>query len=107
MPARRFSPVPHSLCVLLCVLSACGKVTPTPAVGSPAASPTEPAGQATGPTALDQCDPAGLVGCDQQATFLSIPIADSGVSLTWSSQWAPGRADRPGWDASRLGLGGW
>ncbi len=57
--------------------------------------------------ALDACDPDGSVACDQQAAFLSIPIVDSDLSLTWSSQWASARRDRPAWDASPLGLGGW
>ena len=91
------------------VTAACGS-TPspsptTPAPLAPTASPSNAAGH--GPTAIDECDPAGLVGCDQQATFLSIPIVDTGLALTWSSQWAPGRTDRAGWDAGGLGLGGW
>ena len=56
---------------------------------------------------LDQCDPAGYVSCNQQAAVLSIPIADTGLSLTYSSQWAAARADRPDWNADSLGLGGW
>ncbi|MFZ0130059.1 MAG: RHS repeat-associated core domain-containing protein [Candidatus Dormiibacterota bacterium] len=56
---------------------------------------------------LDECDPAAFVACNQQAAFLSIPIADTGLSLTYSSQWAPARTDRPNWSASSLGLGGW
>jgi hypothetical protein len=56
---------------------------------------------------LDECDPGGYVPCNQQAAFLSVPIADSGLSLTYSSQWAPGRTGGLGWDASSLGLGGW
>ena len=94
------------VCACLAILvGACGTNTSTP---SPATilSPT-PGQPSSGPSALDACDPAGLVACDQQAAFLSIPIADTGISLTWSSQWAPGRTDRPGWDASGLGLGGW
>jgi RHS repeat-associated protein len=56
---------------------------------------------------LDECEPGGLVPCNQQAAFLSVPVADTGLSLTYSSQWAPGRSGRPDWDASNLGLGGW
>jgi hypothetical protein len=56
---------------------------------------------------LDECDPTGFVACNQQAAFLSIPIADTGLSLTYSSQWAPARTDRPNWSAGSLGLGGW
>ena len=94
-------------CVLLCIVNACGTVTPTPAGGSPTASPTAAGDQVAGPTALEACDPAGLISCDQQAAFISIPIADSGLSLTWSSQWSPARSDHPDWNADSLGLGGW
>ncbi len=95
------------LACLAIVADGCGTTTPTPPpVNDPAPTPT--ASQAAGgPGVLDACDPAGLVACDQQAAFISIPIADTGVALTWSSQWAPGRTDRAGWDASGLGLGGW
>jgi hypothetical protein len=32
--------------------------------------------------ALDACDPAGLVPCEQQATYVSLPIVDSNLMLT-------------------------
>jgi RHS repeat-associated protein len=57
--------------------------------------------------ALDACDPAGLVPCEQQAAYVSLPIADTGLMLTYSSQWAAGRQDRPDWGAQSLGLGDW
>ncbi len=94
--------------MLLCatvVATACGTSLPstTPStLPSPTPTPTT-----SGPTALDACDPGGYVACNQQAAFISLPIADTGLSLTWSSQWAPGRTDRAGWDATPLGLGGW
>jgi hypothetical protein len=56
---------------------------------------------------LDECDLGGYVPCNQQAALLSVPIADTGLSLTYSSQWAPARSDRPDWTASSPGLGGW
>ncbi len=59
-----------------------------------------------GSLALAACDAAGLVPCDQQSAVVTIPIPDSGLSLTYSSQWAPGRTDRPDWNAGSLGLGG-
>ena len=93
------------LCATL-VVSACGSPVPSPSSSAPTPTPT-PSAPASGPTALDECDPLGLIGCEQQAAFISIPISDTGLALTWSSQWAPGRTDRPGWDASSLGLGGW
>ncbi len=98
----------RSLVVLAClsiVAGACGTTTPTPPRVSDPAPTASPAAGAPG--VFDACDPAGLVACDQQAVFISIPIVDSGVALTWSSQWAPGRTGRAGWDANGLGLGGW
>jgi hypothetical protein len=56
---------------------------------------------------LEECDPTGLIACDQQAAVLSIPIADSGLELTYSSQWASARTGYSGWSAASLGLGGW
>jgi RHS repeat-associated protein len=56
---------------------------------------------------LDECDPGGYVPCNQLAAFLSVPIVGTGLALTYSSQWAPARSDRPDWDVSNLGLGGW
>ncbi len=55
--------------------------------------------------ALGECDAASLVPCNQQAALVTIPIADTGLSLTYSSQWAQGRTDRPDWNANSLGLG--
>jgi len=71
-----------------------------------ACSSTSPSPKRTDLT-LEECDPAGYVACNQQAAYLSIPIVDTGLSLTYSSQWAPGRSDRPDWNAGSLGLGGW
>lgn len=85
-------------------MSACGPSVPSPSLAAP--TPTSSA-LATGPTALDECDPLGLIACEQQAAFISVPITDTGLALTYSSQWARGRTDRPGWDAAPLGLGGW
>jgi len=38
---------------------------------------------------------------------LSIPIVNTNLVLTYSSQWAAGRQDRPNWNAGGIGLGGW
>ena len=46
------------------VAAACGTITPSP---SPHASPSAPA---SGPTALDECDPVGLVACEQRGPTL-------------------------------------
>ena len=92
-----------SLSVALIVTACSTNPSPTPSV-VPSSFPSP---SAAGPTALGECDPAGLIACNQQAAFLSIPLADTGLALTYSSQWAPGRTDRSGWDATPLGLGGW
>ena len=57
--------------------------------------------------ALEECDPAGYIPCLQQVAFLSIPIVDSNLSLTYSSRWTPAKPGQPAWDATSLGLGGW
>ena len=81
--------------------------SPIPSIPAATSAPSQTPTVAHGPAPIDACDPAGFIGCDQQAAFLSIPIVDSGLALTWSSQWSPGRTDRAGWDAIALGLGGW
>lgn len=58
------------------------------------------------PLALEECDPAGYIPCMQAATFVSLPITDSNLFLTYSSR-TPGISGQPGWDARSLGLGGW
>ena len=108
---RRPAPVLWKLATALCVvvlLAACNSTTPpsAPAFSSSAPSPS-PAPARAAVTPLDECDPAGYVPCDQQAAVLSIPIADTNLALTYSSQWAAGRQDRPNWNADSLGLGGW
>jgi RHS repeat-associated protein len=81
-------------------------VTAPPA--SPSSSPSaSPEATATGDLALEACDLTGYVPCQHQAVLLSQPVAGTGVALTYSSEWAPGRKDRTGWDAAGLGLGGW
>jgi hypothetical protein len=59
------------------------------------------------PLALEECAPAGYIPCIQAATFVSLPITDSNLFLTYSSKWTPGVSGQPGWDARSLGLGGW
>ncbi len=61
----------------------------------------------TPPLALEECNPAGYISCMQAATFVSLPITDSNLFLTYSSRWTPGISGQPGWDARSLGLGGW
>ena len=61
----------------------------------------------TVPLALEECDPAGYIGCIQQSAFLSIPITDTNLSLTYSSRWMIRQAEQGSWDAQPLGLGGW
>lgn len=59
------------------------------------------------PLTLEECDPAGFIPCVQAAGFVSLPIADSNLFLTYSSRWKPGVRGEPDWDARFLGLGGW
>jgi hypothetical protein len=59
------------------------------------------------PLTLEECDPAGYIGCIQPDAFLSIPISDTNLSLTYSSRWV-NRKSTPGlWDTRPLWLGGW
>ncbi|HEY7969988.1 MAG TPA: RHS repeat-associated core domain-containing protein [Candidatus Limnocylindrales bacterium] len=111
MPGRAGRRLTTAVAIVGLIAGACGSSPspsqPAPAPTNPAAAPSPSASVGHGPVAIDECDPAGLIGCDQQAAFLSIPIVDTGLALTWSSQWAAGRTDRAGWDAGGLGLGGW
>ena len=102
-----------ALVVVALLVAGCGPgPTPRPSVSqtSPTTSPTSPSPSAS-PVAdqlgLEACDLTGAVPCEHQAVLLTEPVAGSGVALTYSSEWAPGRKDRSGWDASVLGLGGW
>ena len=92
---------------LAVLLAACSPApSPTPTAIPPSASPP-PAGFTAASLALEACDPAGDVPCEHQATSLQLPIAGSGLALTYSSERSPGRTDRPRWDAGDVGLGGW
>ena len=112
LPAARQSMVLRRLAASLCtglLLASCNS-TPTPSAPASSASPSQNPSPSPSPVALsslDACDPAGYVPCDQQAAVLSIPIVDTNLALTYSSQWAAGRQDRPNWNADSLGLGGW
>ena len=88
----------------------------TSAVSTPAGSPVAPPTPTAAPTpppknvgdlALEMCDPEDLLPCEHQAALAYVPVMGSGVSLTYSSEWADGRLDRPQWSAAPLGLGGW
>ncbi len=108
--ARRSSRLGRlSILCLVGLIAGC-QTAPVPS-SSPQASalptPTVSSGTVTQPSVLAACDPAGLTPCDQRASFLSIPIADTNLALTWSSQWSPRRSDHPDWNADTLGLGGW
>ena len=73
--------------------------SPTPAVTPPPKS--------VGDLALEMCDAGGDLPCEHQAVVASDQLAVAGVSLTYSTEWADGRLDRPLWNAQSLGLGGW
>ena len=57
--------------------------------------------------ALEECDPAGYIVCIQPSAYLSVPVTDTNLLLTYSSRWMPGKPGQPAWDATSLGLGGW
>lgn len=54
-----------------------------------------------------ECDPAGCIPCIQSAAFLSIPVIDTGLYLTYSSQWTTSKAGQGDWQARSLGVSGW
>ena len=81
--------------------------SPSPTPSPPPPSPSPVSGFTAASLALEACDPSGDVPCEQQAATIRLPIAGSGAALTYSSEWAPGRTDRPRWDPASLGLGGW
>ncbi|MEP7020336.1 MAG: RHS repeat-associated core domain-containing protein [Pseudonocardiales bacterium] len=91
---RRFGWLPATMTLLLAVSLGC---TATHHRGASAASRL----------ALEQCDPLQNVACEHQAALLNVPVPGSGLALVYSSEWAAGRQDRPGWEATALGLGAW
>ena len=98
---------PSAIVIVAILFAACSpNPNPTPSTShtSPAPSSSTPS---VGQLALEACDLTGYVPCEHQAVLLNVPVAGSGVALTYSSEWAPGRTDRAGWDASAEGLGGW
>ena len=92
-----------SLVMLALLVAACG---PGP-THSPASLPSPSALPIADLLALEACDVTGYVPCEHQAALLTEPVSGTGVDLTYSSEWATGRKDRSGWDASAVGLGGW
>ncbi|HZQ21875.1 MAG TPA: RHS repeat-associated core domain-containing protein [Terriglobales bacterium] len=56
---------------------------------------------------LEECDPAGFIDCIRQDSFLSIPITDTNLFLTYSSRRPNGPSGQDVGDARVLGLGGW
>ena len=115
-PAGRLLAKPRTVLVVVAlVVAACGP-NPTPGPTSsptslvspaPSTSPAPSASPTADLLALEACDLTGYVPCEHQAALLTEPVVGTGVALTYSSEWAPGRKDRSGWDASALGLGGW
>src|SRR5579884_3415206 len=57
--------------------------------------------------ALEECDPAGFIRCIQPDAFLSVPITDTNLLLTYSSRWSDRRLSEEVRNASALALGGW
>jgi RHS repeat-associated protein len=102
-------PIAMLAVVAAIVANACGSTPPAPTAppSAPPPSPSPSASATVADLALEACDPAGFVACQHQAAFIAMPLVGTGLALTYSSEWAPGRTDRPGWDATPLGLGGW
>lgn len=100
MPAKRAATSSMLVAVVVALLFAACSPGPT-------GSPTTPPKQTVGQLALEACDLTGYVPCQNQAVLLTQPLAGTGVALTYSSEWAPGRKDRSGWDVASEGLGGW
>ncbi|MGD0019700.1 MAG: RHS repeat-associated core domain-containing protein [Candidatus Limnocylindrales bacterium] len=93
------------MAIVALLVSACSpNPTPSPTTARTTPAPSAPAADLL---ALEACDLTGYVPCEHQAVLLTEPVAGTGVALTYSSEWAPGRKDRSGWDASAEGLGGW
>ena len=102
-------PVPRALfAIVLAVVTACSPEPPKPSASPdvPLSSPAAPT-KVVGDLALEACDPTGIMACEQQAVVLVEQVAAAGVALTYSTEWADGRIDRPTWNADALGLGGW
>src|SRR5688572_12815779 len=87
------------------IASPAASATPTAAATSTPA-PTPPP-KVVGDLALEQCDPENAIPCEHQAVLLSELVVGTGVALTYSSEWADGRLDRPVWRPDTSGLGGW
>jgi RHS repeat-associated protein len=104
---RAFYRLAAVLALFIVVAGACDS-TPRPSASPAAPSQTEAApSKVSGDLALEACDPEGLVACEHQAVLLVEPVAATGLALTYSTEWADGRLDRPTWNANTLGLGGW
>jgi hypothetical protein len=58
------------------------------------------------PLALEECDPAGYVPCVQQSAFLSVPVADTNLRLTYSSRWKDRKTEKANWNAQGVGRSG-
>src|SRR5579862_8527631 len=63
--------------------------------------------KAESPLALEECDPAGYIGCIQADSLLSIPVIDTNLSLTYSSRWKKHPSLPGDWGSTPLGMGGW
>lgn len=106
--------------VWLLALAACtsgGTPEPVPSTataGSTAAGSTTSSTTTTATTpaapenaALNRCDDLGLLPCIRQVAQFSLPIAGTSISLTYSSDRAPGRKVDPSPSAASVGLAGW
>jgi len=59
------------------------------------------------PSAIAECDPSGYIRCIPYAASISLPIANTGLALTYRSSPGIDSSGRATPSATTLGLGGW
>ena len=59
------------------------------------------------PAAIAECDPAGYIRCIADAAWISVPVANTGLSLTYRSSPDGDSTGRAKSSAATLGIGGW
>src|SRR6185436_2275855 len=59
------------------------------------------------PATIAECDPAGYIRCISDAAWISIPVANTGLSLTYSSSRGVDSSGRTTSTATTFGIGGW
>ena len=92
------------------LVGACAPAVPTPSLSSPT-SPTSSQATSTSSAGLrpapEDCEDFDFIPCPRQVARLSVPLAGSSFSLTYTSDRVPGRTITPSLPAAPIGLGGW